>query len=177
MNREQQSAPGDRDAIVVGRVVGVFGLRGELKVEAYTDEPSRFQELTRLYVGARPVEVEIERARAHKRSVVLKLAGVDTVDEAATLVGMELWIPREEARALDPNEFFLQDILGAAVYDTEGASLGTVVDVLVTGGNEVFVVGGASQQLLVPAIQDALAEFSVANKRVVVQPWVLAPYI
>lgn len=177
MSQEQQSAPGDRHAIVVGRVVGVFGLRGELKVEAYTDEPSRFQELKHVHMASRPVEMEIERARAHKRSVVLKFAGVDTVDEAATLVGMELWIPREEARVLDPNEFFLQDILGAAVFDTEGASLGTIVDVLVTGGNEVFVVGGASQQLLVPAIRDALAEFSVADKRVVVQPWVLAPYI
>lgn len=159
----------------VGRIVGPFGVKGEAKVELLTDFPDRFKGLTSIHVGSERTVYEIERSRKHQARVLLKLAGVDTPEAVNQLRGQELAVPRDQAMRLPPDHYYLDDLNGMEVVTTDGAPVGTIREVLQTGSNDVFVIGQGRDEILVPAIQDAVKEIDMDSRRVVIEPWVLNP--
>ncbi|GAC1508498.1 MAG: ribosome maturation factor RimM [Chloroflexota bacterium] len=168
---------GNDEWMIVGRVAGPFGVRGEMKVEPYTDDPERFGALKHVYLDASRRRYPVERSRKHKNLVVLKLEGVDSPEAVRALAAPEIAIPRAEAVPLAQGQYYLEDILGVRVTTSEGREIGTVTDVLRTGSNDVFVVGQGSSAVLVPVIRDAIRELDLVRRRVVVDEWILKPYL
>ena len=149
-------------AVCVGRVVGVHGLKGEIKVEALTDFPDRFEAGASLWLDGAPVRVELSRAQA--KLFYLKLAGVDDRDAAEALRGHELLVP--EARSLDePDLYYEHDLIGLRVEDESGAALGRLAEILRTGANDVYVVRGDRGELLLPALADVIREVDIGAGR------------
>lgn len=149
--------------LAVGKIVGVHGLRGELKVELYTDFPERFEEGITLWAGrggnSALQAVTVSGARPHKNLMLLRLAQVASREEGETLRGTWLFVNEDEAVELDEDTFFVHDILGLQVVTDEGATLGKISDVLFTGANEVYVVSGKdlpSGELLLPATDEVV---------------------
>jgi 16S rRNA processing protein RimM len=163
--------------MVIGEIAGSFGVRGEMKVQPLTDFPERFDTLTEVFVGRQRRVVTVERVRKQGDRFILKLEGIDTPEAVDTLRRAELAVPREQAMVLPEGHFYLEEIIGAAVFDESGGEVGTVRDVLRTGSNEVFVVRGGAGERLIPVIADAIASLDVAEKRIVVRDWVLQPEI
>lgn len=161
------------DWMLVGTIAGSFGVRGELKVDLNTDFPDRFQGMETVYVGERHTPWAIRGARFHNGRVLLRLDGIETPEAGDKLRGTELWVPRSEAMPLPEGHYFLDDLLGIEVVSSDGRVLGPIVDVLRTGSNDVFVVGTGRAAILVPSIRDALREMNIAERRIVVEPWVL----
>jgi 16S rRNA processing protein RimM len=159
--------------MLIGRIVGAFGVRGELKVEEHTDFPERYKRLKSVVVGPERREYAVERARRHKGRVLLKLGGVETPEAARGLTGMEIAVPREQAMALPEGHYYLDDILGAEVVTAEGSVVGRVSDVIQTGANDVYAVDAGGQTVLIPVTKEAVRELDVAGRRVVVESWVL----
>ena len=165
------------DWMVVGRIAGVFGIGGEVKVEPYTDNPGRFSSLTDVYLGPVQRRVGVERSRPHKNLVLLKLAGIDSPEAARALGSVDVSVPRADALPLPEGHFYLEDMIGVAVRDAAGKQIGAVTDVLRTGSNDVFVVGQGASAVLVPAIHDAILDLDVPNRLLVVAEWILEPYL
>lgn len=145
--------------VAVGRILGPWGLQGELKVEPLTDFPERFAVGHGLYVHG--VAHSIERCRWRKGKVYIKLSGIDSATTAEALRQRFLEVPEEELKPLSEGEYYQFQILGLKVCTTEGQPLGKVSQILSTGSNDVFVVHGEGGELLIPAVDDVIKEIDL----------------
>lgn len=137
-----------------GRIVRTHGVRGELCLEPWTDSPEFLQGLRTLYFdpqGQRPVEVLA--ARPHKGRLLLRLRGVDSVEQGDALRGRVLYLNRDDVR-LEEGRFFLQDLIGLRAVDgNTGQEYGVVEEILSTPANEVYRIKNGEREFLFPAVE------------------------
>ena len=128
--------------MVVGRIVGPHGIRGELKVAVMSDHPGRFRPGSRLYLGteADAALVEVLSSRRHHEMMLVTLTDVGDRSAAEQLRDQYLLIPETEAMPLAENENFAHDLIGLTVETTGGELLGRLVEILFTRANDVYVV-------------------------------------
>lgn len=155
----------DEAPVVVGRIVTAHGVRGEVKVEPLSDFPERFSRGSRLWLDG--VERVVQSGRWQRSQVIVKLAGIESRNDAETLRGKDLTVPN--IAELPPGEgvYYLHDIVGLRAVTRDGESLGEVYDVLSTGSNDVYVVRGERGELLLPALDDVVIEVDVPGGRIV----------
>ncbi len=162
-----------RELVLVGRVVKPQGRHGELAVECLSDREDRFPALQRVFLpdGARGSrEVRVLRAWPHKGRFVLKLEGVDSIDAAERLRGLELRIPEEELQALPEGSYYHHQLAGLSVVDTTGTPLGVVEDVLETGAPaRVLVVRGEGGETLLPFAEPFVRSVDLVRRTLVVE--------
>lgn len=143
---------GQERFVLLGRIVGVHGVRGELKLESYTEPRTqifRYQPWL-LRSAAGDVQIEGCRGRAQGRGLVAVLPGVADRDAAAALVGAGIWVARSALPEAAPGEYYWTDLEGLEVVTTEGVALGTVSHLLATGANDVLVVKDGKRERLIP---------------------------
>jgi 16S rRNA processing protein RimM len=172
---EEQGRTSEPRFLAVGQVVGVHGVRGELKVEILTQDPQRFGQLEQVFVGLEgqePVPWPLEAYRLHQGRALLKLAQCNDRNTAETLRGCLIQVPFEEAIPLEEDEYYEHQILDLNVWTVAGEHLGQVVDIIYTGANEVYVVrpvDPARREILIPAIEDVVLEVDLEADRLVVE--------
>ena len=156
----------------IGKVVALFGLQGELKVISMTDIPDRFAELEVIYTAPEHTPHDIERVRpARGDMVILKLAGINDVNAAEALRNVNLEIPVEELAKLPPDSYYQHDILGLNVLRLNGQEVGQIVDIMPTGGNDVYVVKTPSGgQVLIPAIKAVVKQVDLLRHVMYIDP-------
>ncbi len=155
--------------ISVGKIVATHGIRGEVKVEPWTDFPERFRPGTRLLLqkGKATGAVTVAAARSHGRHLILQLAGINDLEQAATLPGSVLQVEPWEVEPLPEGHYYIFQLAGSRVYTTGGQFLGTLLDVLTTGANDVYVVRGAGdKEILIPALKEVVAAIDLARKEI-----------
>lgn len=164
----------------VGVISSAHGLRGEVKVYPTTDDPARFKRLHSVLVGddAAPFEAlrecRIEHTKLALPMVIVKLAGVDSVDDVPKLVQKCLYVPRAEAVPLGEDEYFVADLIGMDVYDETGAHVGRVLDVMSAAANDVYITAldpeyaGGRTEVLLPAIKDCILDIDICASRMTV---------
>lgn len=153
----------------IGQVLRPQGLTGQVKIRPDTDDPGRFLALKHVYVPDRDglaEKVDISQVSVRAGFVYLNLGGDSSVDMAEKRRGLMLFVPREEAVELGENENFIVDIIGCTLLDTRGKALGSVLDVLQPGANDVYVVGTEKGRLLVPALRHVILEVNTAHKTI-----------
>ena len=161
------------DMITIGVVVKPQGRKGEVLVQPLSDRPGRFASLGRVHVpgpggsGARAVSVTDRWP--HKGRFVLKLEGVDSIDDAERYRGVELRIGQDEVEALPAGSYYHYQLKGLRVEDPAGRPLGTAADVLVTGGDApVLVVRGAQGgEVLIPMAEAFIRQVDLEQGRIV----------
>jgi 16S rRNA processing protein RimM len=136
--------------ILIARVAGAFGVRGELKLQSFTDPDLaalRYQPWQLVHRGAeRPVTGA--RGRGTPKGVVVTLPGIDDRDAAEALTGAEIWVDRAQLPPPAPGEYYWVDLEGLKVVNLEGAALGTVSHLLNTGANDILSVAGERERLI-----------------------------
>jgi 16S rRNA processing protein RimM len=139
----------------VARLAKTQGRRGEVAAQILTDFPDRLLKRREVWLWdgrSEPRPVRVERIWPHKDYLVFQFAGVETIEAARELVGLEVQIPRSEAAPLGPGEVFLDELRGCRVVEqATGRELGRVRQVIATGGGHVLEVelpGG--KELLIP---------------------------
>ncbi|NMA67111.1 MAG: 16S rRNA processing protein RimM [Clostridiaceae bacterium] len=161
-----------KEYLAIGKVVNTHGVKGEIRIIPLTSDLSRFDYL--LFVNTewegKLKEFRVTSARFHKNFVLLKLKGIDTMDDAEKLKGQELLVERKHARKLEEDEYFICDIIGLEVFEDD-VYLGVITDVLQTGGNDVYVVNNkeTKKEILIPAIKSVVLEVDLENKRMKVK--------
>ncbi len=151
----------------IGQISNTHGLKGEIKVRAFTKEQKRFEELSSILIDFKGElkKYDIEKIRYQKDFVLLKLKNVDDIDEALKLKGNYIKIPRNDAKETDENEFFIADLIGCEVYEDD--LIGIVDDVFTAGASDVYVIKRKGKKdLLIPAIESVIKKVDVSNKRI-----------
>lgn len=158
--------------LAVGEVSGAHGIRGEIKVDLVSDDPDLFQNMDQVLLGPdgmEPVPWPLESSRLHKGRALLKLGGCDDRSSAEALRGQLVQISVDQARPLEAEEYYEHQIVDLEVWTSGGDRLGTVVEVLYTGANEVYVVEtAAGAEVLIPAIDSVVRSIDVDAGRIVV---------
>jgi len=156
----------------IGKVVALFGIRGELKVLLLTDIPNRFAGLGAVYAGPDHTRHLIQSVRPYKgEMIVLKLEGIDDADTAESLRDQNLAIPVSELAQLPPDSYYQHDILGLMVITLKGQKLGSIVDIIVTGSNDVYVIKAPDgSQVLIPAIKDVIKQVDLIRRTIYIDP-------
>jgi len=155
------------DLVAIARLSKPRGLRGEIVADVLTNFPERFENL-KLVLLVRPdgetAEIEIEKFWFQKNRIVLKFAGYDSIEAADTLRNCEICIAETEAVELDADEFFDWELEGCAVETIAGELIGTVKEVMRTGGTEILVVTGEAKEYLIPFAETICVDVNVENK-------------
>ncbi|MGB6517918.1 MAG: ribosome maturation factor RimM [Candidatus Cybelea sp.] len=157
----------DPTDVVVGRIVGVFGVRGELKCDPTSSGRTLVCAGAQLRCARNEESwtVRVTSARPHKNRLLIRLAGVDDADVAAALAGSILYAPRI-AIALSDGEYLDEDLAGCTVFGTDGRAYGSVDRVEHYPSSDMLVVGGA----MVPMVRAIVTEIDVERRRILIDP-------
>ncbi len=165
----EKSSPSEADSrIVIGKIGAPHGVKGEMKIIPMTDFPERFDGMKQCYIDDRLAK--IKSVRYQKKHVLMVFDSIATREDAAALTGAFVSVDRSEAMPLKDGEYYISDIIGLSVEETDGTVLGTVTDVIRTGSNDVYVVSlpGRAEDVLVPALKKVVKEISIEDGRMVV---------
>ena len=151
--------------LVVGKVRGVHGLRGAVRVEVLTDNLARFDEGSTLFreASAEPLTV----ASSHRDGPGLLVRFAEVVDRQSADALRDAYL-EAEIQPLEANEFYWHEIVGCQVTTEDGEDLGVVKDVFRVGESEVYTVVGPRGEILVPAVGTVVLELNPTEKRIVV---------
>ena len=155
----------------LGQIVNTFGVKGEVKVKPFTDNVEQFETLKSILVvkNKETTEMKILNAKFHKGMVLLKLEGVEDMNEAEKLKGCLIKIHRKDARQLEEGEYFIADIIGSDVYTDTGDYLGKVDDIYNSGAQDIYVVKDElGKQVLLPSIKEVILNVDIENQKVTV---------
>ena len=156
-----------KDLITIAKLAKPRGLRGEIVGDVLTDFPERFNGLRSVsivYPNGKIVAGEIEKFWFQKGRIVLKFVGFDAIEAAETLRNCEICVPETEAVELETDEYFDWELEGCVVETIEGERIGTVKEVMRTGGTEVLVVTGVTKEYLIPFAEAICVEVDIENK-------------
>ena len=137
--------------IAVGRLHGAFGVRGEVKLESYTDPPraiAGYQPWTLRDARGGERSCEGARVRIGGKGLVATLPGVAEREAADALRGTEVLVPRGALPPPGPGEYYWVDLEGLRVVNLEGAQFGTVSHLFSTGANDVLVARGERERMI-----------------------------
>jgi len=137
--------------LLMGRIHGAFGLRGELKVESFSEPETAligYQPWTLRDARGNERSIAGARGRVGSKGLVVTLPGITERTAAETLRGTEIFVPRSALPPPRPGEFYWADLEGLCVRTVDGVELGTVAQVLPTGANDVLVVNGERERMI-----------------------------
>ena len=164
------------DFIHIGKVIGVHGIRGAIKVYSYAESDQYYApgcDLMLMNEAAALKPYAIDDSRPYKNVWRLSLSQVTTRDQAQELIGSAVLIHRDQLPSLENDTYYWADLLGMAVYDNTGDHLGRITQIIPTGANDVYVVradnGKRSKEILIPAIASVVLEVDIDRRRMQVE--------
>ncbi len=141
--------------VILGRIAGLFGVRGWVKVYSYTEPREAVLNYGRWLLCSKDgwQEATVAEGQRHGKTVIARIEGYDDRDAAARLIGTEIGVPREDLPETGGNHYYWSDLEGLRVVGRDGAELGRVDYLLETGANDVMVVKGEAERLI-PFVMD-----------------------
>lgn len=158
------------DTLTLGKIVGVFGVKGWIKVFSHTEQRDAILDYSPwlLKVGTEWKAYKLKNGQAQGKSLIAQLEGVDSREQAELLVGCTIAIGREQLKPLKQNEYYWADLIGLEVSTTTGLHLGKVSDLFETGSNDVLVVEGERERLVPWILGDVVKEVDITTKQIIV---------
>lgn len=162
----------DNNRIVLGRVTGLFGVKGWVKVFSDTDPREGIVKYSPwlLKQGGDWRSIKVEAGQRQGKTVVAKLAGINDRDAAAALIGAEIAVPRDRLPPAAPGEVYWADLEGLAVRTESGIELGMVSHLIETGANDVLVVKG-DRERLIPFVREQVIRNIDLDQGVLIVDW------
>jgi 16S rRNA processing protein RimM len=145
--------------ITIGRVSGLHGLRGNLRIQYYNERRSDFLSYQELYLKdkeGRLQPYEIQEAKIHKKFISARLKGYEGIVDAEKFIGASVLVKRESLPPLEEGEYYWFEIIGMDVVTDDGRALGRVKSILPVGNNDVYLVQGAEGECLIPATEEVI---------------------
>ncbi len=153
----------------IGQVVNTHGVKGEIKVQPWCDDPNIYDELEYIYIGGK--RYDILRSRLHKNCEILAVEGINNINEAELLRNKIVTVEREMLGELPEGRYYIVDILGLEVRIKDGDVLGVIDDVIHTGSNDVYQVKrDGKKPVLIPVIPDVVNEVNIDEGYVIITP-------
>lgn len=146
-----------RQPVILGRIVGLFGVRGWVKVHSYTEPREALLDYRDWLLGREGTwqQVEPVEGRQHGKGIVVRLQGIEDRDAAAELLGSEIGVDRDTLPEPEEGRYYWADLEGMTVENKVGTELGKVAYLMATGANDVLVVDGPVERLI-PFVPDTV---------------------
>ena len=148
----------NKNLLPTGEIVNTHGLRGDMKIMPWADDPDDLLDFDRFFIDGK--EYEVQHASRQKNMILLKLKGVDSIDDANKLRGKELCISRDDVE-LEDGVVFIADLIGLPVV-ADGVEIGKITEVLTLPGNDVYVVKG-EHEYMIPAVQEYVEPLDISE--------------
>jgi 16S rRNA processing protein RimM len=160
------------EPVILGRISGLFGVRGWVRVFSYTEPREAILQYKGLLLGRNGdwQSVKVAEGQRHGKSVILRLEGFDDRDRAVGLIGTEIGADRSELPEPEDGHFYWSDLAGLKVVHRDGTELGNVKDILETGAHDVMVVEG-EQERLIPFVIDEIVLSVDLDERLISVDW------
>lgn len=156
-----------KEFLAVGQIINTHGIKGEIKVYPLTDDIKRFRQLKIVYIDG--IERNVIWCKLQNDKVILKIEGIDSIEQAQAYKNKYIEINRKDAVKLSDGEYFIADIIGCKVFDTNNVELGEVYDIIKTGSNDVYWVKGKTE-VLVPALKDIVLNIDINERQIIIKP-------
>lgn len=157
----------------IGKVVGVHGIKGNIKIYSFSESVSLFTQGKRIIVkksNGSEKTYEIEWAKPHQRLILLSLAGVADRNQAELLIRSELLIEKTDLPELEEGTWYQSDIIGLDVFTIDDTYIGQITSIISTGSNDVYVVKdpneSSNKEILIPALESVVIAVDLAKKKV-----------
>ncbi|MBI5438795.1 MAG: ribosome maturation factor RimM [Nitrosomonadales bacterium] len=155
--------------VIMGRIAAAHGIRGLVKIQPFTEYLDSLLDYESWWIGHEHGpwrEVKVEQGEAHNKTLVAQLPDCPDRTAAEKLKGMLIAVPRSSLPKQDKDEYYWSDLIGLAVVNEAGVTLGTVTSLLETGANEVLSVQGDSGETLIPFVASAIKQVDLKNKTI-----------
>jgi 16S rRNA processing protein RimM len=143
----------------IGRVVKPHGIRGKMKVEYFGEDLHLFSLYREVFIEGekgKPKPYEILEAIPQPPRLILRLKGIEKIEETEPLIGKEILIEKKALPKLEEGEYYWVDILGMKVETQDGKRIGKVKEIFLTGANDIYIVEGKRGEILLPAIGEVI---------------------
>jgi 16S rRNA processing protein RimM len=151
----------EKNLFPIGRVIKPHGVKGKVKVEYFGEDLHRFS----LYrEEGRPEVFEILEAVLQPPRLILRLKGIEKIEEAEPLIGKEILIEKKALLELGEGEYYWVDLLGMKVETQGGKRIGEVREIFPTGANDVYVVEGKRREILLPATEEVIRSIDLKRR-------------
>lgn len=159
------------DFTVLGKITGVHGLKGKLRLYSYSGSVSSLKPGVKILVKNRGKEIffDVTGISAQKKNFLISFEGVDTVESAQTLTGSKILIENSSLPDLPEGEYYWKDLIGLMVNSSDGTCFGTIKTIMETGSNDVFVVKDGEKEILIPFIDQVVKNVDLENGNVLVE--------
>lgn len=159
------------DLIETGKIVNTHGIRGEVKIQPWTDSPETLLDFDTFYIDGKPYR--ISASRLHKGMILVRFEEIDTIEKAEAIKNKVVFADASLFE-LEDGVYFQRDLLGLKVYDAStGEYYGRITDIFQTGANDVYEIAfhdDCSDKKLIPAIKDCIAGVDLETGRMEILP-------
>ena len=164
------------DIVVLGKIVGAYGLNGAVRVHPFADDPAAWAKLKHWWIGREGESApawgqhRVSRCRMHGDSVIAQFEGMNDRTAAESLHGLLVGVPRLDLPATEKDEYYWADLVGLDVVNTKDQPLGRVLGLIETSANDVLRVGdGEGQERLLPFVGAVVLEVDLPARRMRVE--------
>ncbi|RKF20908.1 ribosome maturation factor RimM [Alginatibacterium sediminis] len=167
------------ETVIIGRLGAVYGIKGWLKVNSFTEEPEDIFSYQPWLVGPadKQRELKLTEWRRHSKSYIVKIEGYDLRELSQTLTGQDISVKSDDLPDLESDEYYWRDLIGMQVVNREGYRMGEVTDLMETGSNDVIVVkanlkdGFGKKERLIPFLESQTIDTVDKDSRVITVDW------
>jgi 16S rRNA processing protein RimM len=150
--------------VPIGKIISTYGIKGEVKFRYYSEDKEVFYSYTSLFIQAgagwkmlEPTGISLRKGFFH-----INFKGLVRPEELSSLINRELFVKEEDLPQLNENEYYEYQLLGLAVFNQDGMSLGRVAQIIRTNANDVMLIKG-EKEILVPMIEDYIREINIEH--------------
>lgn len=160
-----------KEYLEIGKITSTHGIRGEMRFQPWCDSPEFLMKFRTLYFDRKGEKAVKIKARPNGEMAILKIEGVDTVEDAAKLRDRVLYMKRADAK-LPEGQYFIQELTGCRVFDADDEDIcyGVLTDVSQTGANDVWHIEKDGTEYLIPAIPPVVISTDVEAGIIKIRP-------
>lgn len=163
------------EKILVGKIVGLFGVKGWVKLHSHTEPKENIFSYDSLFLKKKDgkettlLEAELEDGKAHGKGIVVKFKQVEDRTQAESWLGTEIYITREQMQKLAANDFYWHDLIGCEVINEQEVQLGKVKKIMETGANDVLVLNPDNR--LLPYVWEQVVKSVDVEQKLIRVAW------
>jgi 16S rRNA processing protein RimM len=159
--------------VPLGEIATTHGLDGRLKLNPFNFDTAALVAGRKVYLDLDDVHAEFELAadaRPIKNQFLIKLRGINRIDDAQRWVGATLSVDESALAPLDPGQYYHYQVIGFEVFHKDGARIGVIASVLSNAGNDILVVREEGKEFLIPAVKEIVEKVDFDSRRIIVDP-------
>ncbi|MFQ5681879.1 MAG: ribosome maturation factor RimM [Candidatus Binatia bacterium] len=158
--------------VPLGEIVTTHGLDGWLKCNPYNPKTTLLFPSQKIFLeksGECSLQL-LEMSRAYKRHFLVKLQGINGINEAQRWIGSVLSVAEERLQPLKPGEYYYYQVIGLDVFDTQGKWIGMLTRIWSKEGGDLYVVTGTSKEYLIPAAKEIVEKVDLPEGKMIINP-------